>query len=129
MLREEWRSALMVLVALTLAVSLSFQPGEAEEAGKVYRIGHVSVMTPDGMAPYVQEFEKALGDLGYVKGRNYVLIDRSAGGKPELVESAAAELVALKVDVILTGANVGVVAARKATPTIPIVASLGQAVT
>src|SRR5262249_29157540 len=85
----------------------------AQEVGKSHQIGHVSLMSPEGMAPYVQEFEKALGQLGYVKGRNYVLMDRSANDKPELVESAAAELVQLKVDVILTGINQGVAAAGR----------------
>src|SRR5262250_315488 len=98
---------------------------EAQEVGKIHQIGHVSLMSPAGMAPYVQEFEKALGQLGYVKGRNYVLINRSANGKPDLVEAAAAELVQLKVDVILTGINQGVAAARKATTTIPIVMVYG----
>src|SRR5215471_15798353 len=55
---------------------------EAQEVGKIHQIGHVSLMSPAGMAPYVQEFEKALGQLGYVKGRNYVLINRSANDKP-----------------------------------------------
>jgi len=98
---------------------------EAQEVGKIHQIGHVSLMSPAGMAPYVQEFEKALGQLGYVKGRNYVLINRSANDKPDLVEAAAAELVQLKVDVILTGINQGVAAARKATTTIPIVMVYG----
>jgi len=98
---------------------------EAQKVGKIHQIGHVSLMSPEGMAPYVQEFEKALGQLGYVKGRNYVLINRSANDKPDLVEAAAAELVQLKVDVILTGINQGVAAARKATTTIPIVMVYG----
>src|SRR5215471_2786465 len=98
---------------------------EAQEVGKIHQIGHVSLMSPDGMAPYAQEFEKALGQLGYVKGRNYVLINRSTNDKPDLVEPAAAELVQLKVDVILTGINQGVAAARKATTSIPIVMVYG----
>jgi len=77
------------------------------------------------MAPYVHEFEKGLRDLGYVKGQNYVIEDRSADGKPDLVEPAAAELVRLRVDVIVTGINQGVAAARKATTTIPIVMVYG----
>jgi len=77
------------------------------------------------MAPYVHEFEKGLRDLGYVKGQNYIIEDRSADGKPDLVEPAAAELVRLRVDVIVTGINQGVAAARKATTTIPIVMVYG----
>jgi putative ABC transport system substrate-binding protein len=125
MLGEARRPTLLALLAVSL-IALSSPPlAEVQEVGKVYRIGHVSLMTPEGMAPYVQEFEKGLRDLGYVKGRNYVIEDRSAKGKPELVEPAAAELVRLKVDVILTGINQGVAAARKATITIPIVMVYG----
>jgi len=108
--------------AMLLAAPLA---ADGQQAGKVYRIGHVSLMTPDGMAPYVHEFEKGLRDLGYVKGQNYVIEDRSADGKPDLVEPAAAELVRLRVDVIVTGINQGVAAARKATTTIPIVMVYG----
>ena len=125
MLGEVWRPTLLVLLAISLVVLSSPPLAEVQEVGKVYRIGHVSLMTPEGMAPYVQEFEKGLRDLGYVKGRNYVIEDRSANGKPEFVEPAAAELARLKVDVILTGINQGVAAARKATTTIPIVMVYG----
>ena len=125
MLSKVWRPTLLVFLAVSpVALSLPVV-AEAQEVAKIYRIGHVSLMTPDGMAPYVHEFEKGLRDLGYVKGRNYVIEDRSADGKPELVEPAAAELVRLKVDVIVTGINQGVAAARKASTTIPIVMVYG----
>jgi putative ABC transport system substrate-binding protein len=125
MLGEARRPTLLALLAVSL-IALSSPPlAEVQEVGKVYRIGHVSLMAPEDMAPYVQEFEKGLRDLGYVKGRNYVIEDRSAKDKPELVEPAAAELARLKVDVILTGINQGVAAARKATTTIPIVMVYG----
>lgn len=125
MLGEARRPTLLALLAVSL-IALSSPPlAEVQEVGKVYRIGHVSLMAPEDMAPYVQEFEKGLRDLGYVKGRNYVIEDRSAKEKPELVEPAAAELARLKVDVILTGINQGAAAARKATTTIPIVMVYG----
>ena len=120
-----WRFRFRTLLVVSFGLLLWPQFGDGQETGRVYRIGHVSLMTPKGMAPYVQEFEKAFQGLGYVKGRNYVIIDRSANGKPELVEPAAAELVRLKVDVILTGTNLGVAAAQKATATIPIVMVYG----
>ncbi len=103
MLSEGWRSMLVALVSVSLIVLSWPQFGDGEETGRIYRIGHVSLMTPEGMAPYVQEFENGLRDLGYVKGRNYIIENRSANMKPELVEPAAAELARLKVDVILTG--------------------------
>src|SRR5215469_8090051 len=103
MLSEVWRSTLLVFLAASpVALSLPLV-AEAQGVNKTYRIGHVSLMTPDGMAPYVHEFEKGLRDLGYVKGQNYVIEDRSANGNPDLVEPAAAELVRLNVDVIVTG--------------------------
>jgi hypothetical protein len=77
------------------------------------------------MAPYLQAFEEGLRELGYLKGRDFIIDSRSANGNPELVSPAAAELVRLKVDVILTGVNQGIVSARQATTTIPIVMVYG----
>src|SRR5262245_40392074 len=51
---------------------------EAQQPGKVYRVGHLSLMTQEGMAPYVASLESALAELGYVKGRNLIMEDRSA---------------------------------------------------
>src|SRR5262252_5460760 len=85
MLSEVWRSTLWVFLAVSpVALSLPLV-AEAQGVAKIYRIGHVSLMTPEGMAPYVQEFEKGLRDLGYVKGQNYVIEDRSAHEKQDLV--------------------------------------------
>jgi len=97
----------------------------ARQTGKVYRIGHVSLNSPEEMAPYLRAFEEGLRELGYLKGRDFIIESRSANGNPELVGAAAAELVRLNVDVILTGVNQGVVAARQATTTIPIVMVYG----
>ena len=97
----------------------------AQQAGKVWRIGHVSQMSPAGMAPYVAALEAGLRDLGYVQGQNIVIVHRSANDNPELVATAAAELVRLNVDVIVTGINQGVAAAKQATTTIPIVMVYG----
>lgn len=98
---------------------------EAQQTGKVYRIGHVSMTSPEEMAPYLQAFEEGFRELGYLKGRDFIIESRSANGNPELVGPAAAELVRLNVDVILTGVNQGIVAARQATTTIPIVMVYG----
>ena len=93
----------------------------AQQTERVYRIGHLSLMAPDGMAPYVASLESGLRDLGYVKGRNFVLEDRSANGDPKALPAAAADLVRLNVDVIVTGANSGVAALKQVTSTTPIV--------
>jgi len=98
---------------------------EAQRTGKVYHIGHVSLTSPEEMAPYLQAFEEEFRELGYLKGRDFIIQSRSANGNPELVGPAAAELVRLNVDVILSGVNQGIVAARQATTTIPIVMVYG----
>ena len=98
---------------------------EAQQTGKVYHIGHVSLTSPEEMAPYLQAFEEGFRELGYLKGRDFIIESRSANGNPELMSPAAAELVRLNVDVILTGVNQGIVAARRATTTIPIVMVYG----
>ena len=98
---------------------------EAQQTGKVHHIGHVSLTSPEEMAPYLQAFEEGFRELGYIKGRDFIIESRSAHGNPELVSAAVAELVRLNVDVILTGVNQGIVAARQATTTIPIVMVYG----
>src|SRR5215467_7264817 len=93
----------------------------AQQAGKIPRIGYVGLNS--GANPHLQEaFLQGLRDLGYVEGRNVVIEYRSAEGKPERLPALAAELVALKVDVIVTGGGTPTaLAAKQATKTIPIV--------
>ena len=117
------RRAFIIMVSGSiLAAPLA---AETEQTRKLYHIGHVSLTSPDEMAPYLLAFEEGLRELGYVKGRDFIIENRSANGNPELMSPAAAELVRLKVDVILTGLNEGIVAARQATTTIPIVMVYG----
>src|SRR6266567_2879293 len=76
-----------------------------------------------GANPHLREaFRQGLRDLGYVEGRNVVIEYRDAEGKPERLPALAAELVALKVDVIVSGGGTPTaLAAKQATKTIPIV--------
>ena len=72
------------------------------------------------MRPHAPEaFRQGLRDLGYVEGRNVVIEYRDAEAKPERLPALAAELVRLKVDVIVAEATPGVAAAKTATETIP----------
>jgi putative tryptophan/tyrosine transport system substrate-binding protein len=107
----------------TLAGGLLTAPfaAGAQQAGKVARIGYLS--TNLAANPHLTEaFLQGLRDLGYVEGRNIVIEYRSAEGKPERLPALAAELVALKVDVIVTAAgNRLTLAAKQATRTLPIV--------
>ena len=103
---------------------------EAQQAAKVPRIGYLALSPARN--PHLREaFLQGLRDLGYVEGRNVVIEYRDAGGKPERLPALAAELVALKVDVIVTGGGTNAaLAAKQATKTIPIVfASAGDPVT
>jgi ABC-type uncharacterized transport system substrate-binding protein len=104
-------------VVLTLAV-LAPLPAEAEQAAKIARIGYLA----SNPTPHFQEaFRQGLRDLGYVEGRNLVIEDRNAEGKFERLPALAAELVALKVDVIVAASTPAALATKQATKTIPIV--------
>jgi ABC-type uncharacterized transport system substrate-binding protein len=92
----------------------------AQQAAKIVRIGYLAV-NPAATPRLRDAFLQGLRDLGYVEGRNVVIEDRSAKGKPELIPPLAAELVALKVDVIVTSGTPQASAAKHATRSIPIV--------
>ena len=115
----------------TLGLSVLAAPfaAEAQQAAKVPRIGYLAVNR--AASPHIAEaFLQGLRDLGYVEGRNVVIEYRDAEGKPERFPALAAELVALKVEVIAAGPTPAALAAKQATRTIPIVfASGGDPVT
>jgi putative ABC transport system substrate-binding protein len=95
---------------------------EAQQAAKIARIGYLSPNL--ATSPHLREaFRQGLRDLGYVEGRNLVIEYRDAEGKVERLPALAAELVALKVDVIVTegGSTVASLGAKQATRTLPIV--------
>ena len=90
----------------------------AQQAGKIFRIGYLAL----NRTPHLQEaFRQELRDLGYVEGRNLVIEDRDAERKRERLPALAAELVALKVDVIVASGTPAALAAKQATRTLPIV--------
>jgi len=106
----------------TLAGGLVAAPlaAEAQQAAKIARIGYLAGNLAAG--PHLPEaFRQGLRDLGYVEGRNLVIEIRDAEGKSERFPALAAELVALKVDVILAGSTPHALAAKQATRTLPIV--------
>jgi len=107
----------------TLAGGLLVAPlaAQAQEAARIARIGFLSLnVVPNRHLG--ESFRQGLRDLGYVEGRNVVIEYRDAEGKPERLPDLAAELVALKVDVIVTGGGTPTaMAAKQATSTLPIV--------
>jgi putative ABC transport system substrate-binding protein len=110
---------IMMIAGGLLAAPLAI---EAQPAGKVARIGYLAPNL--AVNPHLPEaFRQGLRDLGYVEGRNLVIEIRSAEGKLERLPALAAELVALKVDVIVAGGTPAALAAKQATTTLPIVVS------
>jgi len=111
------RDAVLALLALGAAPLAA----DAQQAAKVARLGYLSSSL--GANPQLRDaFLQGLRDLGYIEGRNVAIEYRDAEGKPERAPALAAELVALKVDVIFVGGSTRVtLAAMQATKTIPIV--------
>ena len=109
-----------IFTVFTAFVILNFTfSTHAQVPVKIPRIGFLSITT--NPMPQVSAFRQGLRELGYVEGKNLVIIYRSAEGRPKRLPALAAELVALKVDLIVTYATPGVRAAKQATSTIPIV--------
>ena len=93
----------------------------AQPAGKVYRVGFLLGATRESVASLFNAFHEAMREVGYIEGRNVVYEQRYAEGRMERLPDLAAELVRLRVDVIVTGSTIHVAAVRHATATIPIV--------
>jgi putative ABC transport system substrate-binding protein len=116
MVRSERRHFLTAAGAL-VAASLT---AEAQAPVKIARIGYLNPSLAN--ADLFQAFRQGLHDLGYVEGRNVLIEFRTGQGKPELLPGLAAELVALEVDVIVTGGGtLAAQAAQHATSRVPIV--------
>jgi len=114
----------LIGLAVVLALSLVIAPlaAEAQQVGKPYRIGILSGGSPDKDSPNIEAFRNGLRDMGWVEGRNVVIEWRSAEGRTERLTGLAAELVHLKVDVIVTAASTpATLAAKRATTTTPVV--------
>jgi|SRR5262245_29812548 len=107
---------LLATILLAIAPSAMAQP-----AGKVFRIGFLDSSTASGMAVLVDAFRQELRKLGWIEGKNITIEYRFAEGKSERLPELAAELVRLKVELIVTTGDPQASEAKKATTTIPIV--------
>ena len=112
------RRIILALGAGTLAPFASFAQ---QQPAKVARIGWLGTASASGYVRELDAIRAGLRELGYVEGRNIVIEYRWAEGNADRLKEMAAELVALKVDVIITHAILGARAAGQATKTIPIV--------
>ena len=107
---------LLATTLLTTACSV-----QAQQSTKIPRIGVLVTNSRSAIAARVDAFLQGLRELGYVEGKNIVIEWRSAEGKLDRLPALAAELVRLKVDVIVTGGSENTRAVKEATNTIPIV--------
>ena len=100
---------------------LAARAAEAQQTGKVYRIGMLERTPATINAANLDGFRQGLRELGYVEGKNLVIEYRSADGHDERFPALATELVRLKPDLILTRGTPAALAAKNATVTIPVV--------
>jgi putative tryptophan/tyrosine transport system substrate-binding protein len=117
-------SVIPLLVSLTLGLLTAPLAAEAQQAGKVVRIGYLSPAeppTPAAPAESLEAFKDGLRALGYVEGQHFTVETRFADAKLDRLPGLARELLGLNVDVIVTIGTPTVKAAKEATPTIPIV--------
>jgi putative ABC transport system substrate-binding protein len=107
------------LCALLFAICVS---AEAQQPKKVFRIGYLSALDPASESTRTEPFRLALRELGYIEGQNIAIEYRYAEGKRDRLPELAAELVRLKVNmIVVAGGPAPVRAAKNATKTIPIV--------
>src|SRR5262245_4316867 len=108
----------LALCAVLLALSFSAQ---AQQTAKIPRIGWLAAGSPSGVAALTDAFRQGLRQLSYVEGKNIIIEFRYAEGKFDRLPDLAAEIVHLKVDVIVVANPEAIHAAKRATETIPIV--------
>jgi hypothetical protein len=115
------RRCIGLLVTLTLAVLVAPFPTEAQPPPTVHRIGLLRTGTASAEQPFLESIRQGLRDLGYVEGQNLIIEPRYAEGSDDRLRTLAAELVQLRVEVIVAGGSAAIHAAQHATRTIPIV--------
>jgi putative tryptophan/tyrosine transport system substrate-binding protein len=107
-------------VALALSLVLASHAAEAQQTGKLWRIGILFYGSPSAPGPLTSLLD-GLRDVGVVEGRTAVFEIRYAEGQTERYSTLAAELVRLRVDLLVAVSTPAIIAAKQATSTIPIV--------
>jgi len=111
-----------IIICLPLTVFLlTISFADAQQTGKIFRIGFLDQSTASGSAVLAEAFRQELSKLGWIEEKNIAFEYRFAEQKNERLPELAADLVRLKVDLIVVTAASSVLAAKKATPTTPIV--------
>jgi putative tryptophan/tyrosine transport system substrate-binding protein len=110
-------AGLVLLIGLLVAPFAT----EAQQSGRVYRVGYLSTPTRESVEHGLAAFLRTLRELGWIEGQNLIIEYRWAEGNVERLPALAAELVRYKVDVIVAPAGSAALAAKNATSSIPIV--------
>jgi putative ABC transport system substrate-binding protein len=118
--RKHMRRKLLSLVLATVFLAtVSF--AEAQQPTKIPRVGYLAAPPPSTISERIEAFRQGLREIGYVEGKNIVIEWRFAEGKLDRLRELVAELVRLKVEIIISGGPAATGAAKEATVTIPIV--------
>jgi putative tryptophan/tyrosine transport system substrate-binding protein len=119
------KEAFGLVLSFMLFALCSF--AEAQQSTTIPRIGYLSrrgTPTPTTPDPNAEAFRKGLRDLGYIEGKNIFLEFRYAEGKTDRLPGLIAELIQLKVDILVSGTSQAIRAAKQATQTVPIVMAI-----
>jgi putative ABC transport system substrate-binding protein len=114
---RKWAGLFATVIALTACGAMV----EAQQPGKLYRIGYLTGNPRGANSERIDAFRQGLRELGYFEGKNIVIHWRSADGKLERLPGLASELVRLNVDVLVTGGPSATRPAKEVTSTVPIV--------
>ena len=106
------------LCAMLLAISV---PIQAQQPKRIPRVGYLAAVSASADAPRLEAFRQGLRDFGYIEGKNIFIDYRHQSGSFERLPDLAAELIALKIDVLVAVTTNAALAAKKATATVPIV--------
>ncbi len=121
--KEAWLTITLALVFFVVPLI-----ADAQQPGKIPTIGYLSQNTAPAGTPYrlLEAFLEGLRELGYVEGKNIIIERRYTEGENERVPQLVAELVRIKVDILITETSMATLQAKKATQTIPIVMTGGN---
>ena len=126
--KKDVKKKITVLTLCAVLFALC-SPAESQQTGKVFRIGYLDGSTASGSAVLLEAFQQELSKLGWTEGKNFTIEYRFADQKNDRLSALAADLVRLKVDLILVSGGPAAVAAKKATTTVPVVmANVGDPV-
>ena len=111
----------ILVFCFLITVLLITGSSQAQQTGKIFRIGFLDASTASGSAVLLETFRQEMSKLGWVEGKNLTIEYRFGEGKRDNLPQLAADLVRLKVNLIVTAGDPAASAAKKATTSTPIV--------